>query len=130
MCDPVSAALAAVGALGLSQQRQQASQANDTAAQANEQALAQAKSTSEKAAADAKTQLDKTNADAKIAADKAALAQDEANNRANPKTADVAGMASANSQAAKGGVSGTMLTGPQGVDPKTLLLGKTTLLGG
>ncbi len=55
---------------------------------------------------------------------------DQANNRANGKQPDIASMSSSNAMAAKGGVSGTMLTGPQGVDPKTLLLGKTTLLGG
>ena len=32
--------------------------------------------------------------------------------------------------AGKAGQSGTMLTGPQGVDPSSLLLGKSSLLGG
>jgi len=31
---------------------------------------------------------------------------------------------------AAGGQSGTMLTGPQGIDPQQLALGKNTLLGG
>ena len=64
-------------------------------------------------------------ANAKTQADQA----DQANNRANGKQPDVNGLSSANSMAAKGGQSGTMLTGATGVDPKTLLLGKTTLLG-
>ena len=34
------------------------------------------------------------------------------------------------SQAAKGGPASTMLTGPGGVDPNSLSLGKTSLLGG
>lgn len=55
---------------------------------------------------------------------------DQANNRLNAKSPDMAGIASANSMAAKGGQSGTMLTGATGVDPKSLLLGKSTLLGG
>lgn len=57
-------------------------------------------------------------------------AADQANNKANARTADIGAMQSSAEQAAKGGVSGTLLTGPQGVDPKALLLGKTTLLGG
>ncbi|AQW29118.1 hypothetical protein JK151_08905 [Ralstonia syzygii subsp. celebesensis] len=54
---------------------------------------------------------------------------DQANNRANAKSPDVGAMLSANQQAAKGGMSGTMLTGPTGVDPSQLSLGKSTLLG-
>lgn len=67
---------------------------------------------------------------ATAAANKQADQADQANNRANGKQPDVAGLASQNSMAAKGGQSGTLLTGAAGVDPKTLLLGKTTLLGG
>ena len=107
MCDPVSATLAVVGAVGAYSQQQQAKKAQASQEQAQTQAAAAAKAT----------------------ADAAATAQDQANNKANPKTADVAAMSSANALAAKGGASGTMLTGPQGVDPATLLLGKTTLLG-
>lgn len=67
-------------------------------------------------------------------AKKAALQQqrasDEANNRANQKTPDVNAILSAAQQSAKGGPAGTMLTGPSGVDPGALSLGKSTLLGG
>ena len=56
-------------------------------------------------------------------------AADEANNRANQKSADTVGAMSAAQQAGKAGASGTMLTGPQGIDPSTLNLGKNTLLG-
>lgn len=55
---------------------------------------------------------------------------DQANNRANAKSPDVTAMMSANLLAGKAGQSGTMLTGPQGVDASTLTLGKNTLLGG
>jgi len=55
---------------------------------------------------------------------------DEANNRANAKTPDSAAAMAANVLAGKAGQSGTMLTGPQGVDPTSLTLGKSTLLGG
>jgi hypothetical protein len=55
---------------------------------------------------------------------------DEAVNRANQKAPDSAASMAANVLAGKAGQSGTMLTGPQGIDPNSLLLGKTTLLGG
>ncbi|MDZ7918506.1 hypothetical protein [Rhodoferax sp.] len=69
-------------------------------------------------------------AQAKVTAAKTADQADQANNRANGKQPDIAGIASANEQAAKGGISGTVLTGPTGIDPKQLMLGKSTLLGG
>ena len=55
---------------------------------------------------------------------------DEANNKANQKRANSSALLSSNEMAAKGGQSGTMLTGPGGVDSSTLQLGKITLLGG
>lgn len=63
-------------------------------------------------------------------AQKTATAADEANNKANQKRANSSTLLSSNEMAAKGGQSGTMLTGPTGVDPSALQLGKTTLLGG
>lgn len=59
-------------------------------------------------------------------------AQDQqiAMNRANRKQPDVAAVMAQAGADAKGGPSGTMLTGPQGVDPSALSLGKSTLLGG
>ena len=55
---------------------------------------------------------------------------DRANNAANAKTPDAAAMMAANLAAGKQGASGTMLTGPGGVDPSQLTLGKSSLLGG
>jgi len=55
---------------------------------------------------------------------------DEANNRINQKSADTTGALAAAQQAGKSGASGTMLTGPTGIDPGALTLGRTTLLGG
>jgi hypothetical protein len=63
-------------------------------------------------------------AQAKVNADLA----DQATNKANARTPDLGALLSGNSK--KDGASGTMLTGSQGVDPSTLLLGKNTLLGG
>jgi L-serine deaminase len=64
------------------------------------------------------------------AADQAKASADQAFNKANPKKPDAAAMLYGNQQAAAGGVGSTMLTGPAGVDPATLSLGKSTLLGG
>tara|TARA_R110000822_G_scaffold93393_9_gene214936 strand:+ start:3422 stop:3808 length:387 start_codon:yes stop_codon:yes gene_type:complete len=49
-------------------------------------------------------------------------------NKANQQTPNVAGIMQSASAAA-GGSSGTMLTGPGGVNPNALSLGKSTLLG-
>ena len=59
-----------------------------------------------------------------------AAAADRANNAANAKTPDVAAMLAANLAAGKSGAAGTMLTGPGGIDPTQLTLGKSSLLGG
>ena len=67
---------------------------------------------------------------AKDAARATALQADEANNRANSRKPDSAASLAAAMLAGKSGQSGTMLTGPQGVAPSTLLLGKSSLLGG
>jgi hypothetical protein len=55
---------------------------------------------------------------------------DEATNRANAKSPDVAALMASNLAAGQQGAAGTMLTGPGGVDPNSLTLGKNTLLGG
>lgn len=62
-------------------------------------------------------------------AEKTQQTQQEQINKSNAKRPDVGAMLSGNEQAAKGGGGGTMLTGPQGVDPSALNLGKNTLLG-
>ena len=51
-------------------------------------------------------------------------------NAANRKSPDVAGIMERAGQQAGGGPSSTMLTGPGGVDPSQLSLGRSTLLGG
>jgi hypothetical protein len=57
-------------------------------------------------------------------------AADQANNRSNMKKPNVQGLFDQNKAQAAGGVGGTMLTGPMGVDPIALTLGRKTLLGG
>lgn len=59
-----------------------------------------------------------------------ATAAEEANNKANQKSPDSGALLSANVAGGKTGQASTMLTGPGGIDPSTLQLGKTTLLGG
>lgn len=51
-------------------------------------------------------------------------------NAANRRTPDINSIMSAASQASKTGPSATMLTGPGGVDPNSLALGRSSLLGG
>jgi hypothetical protein len=50
-------------------------------------------------------------------------------NRRNAKRADASMIDSAAGAAGQMGEAGTMLTGPSGVDPNSLKLGKQTLLG-
>lgn len=69
-------------------------------------------------------------ADAKANQVKTEAAADQAMNKANPKKPNTGAALSALQQAAAGGPSGTMLTGPSGVDQAALSLGKSTLLGG
>ena len=59
-----------------------------------------------------------------------AQSAEEATNRANQKRPNANAILAAAQQAAKGGMGGTLLTGPQGVNTGELSLGKSTLLGG
>lgn len=54
---------------------------------------------------------------------------EESSNKYGAKRPNTSAMSAATEQAAKAGASGTMLTGPQGIDPNTLSLSKNTLLG-
>jgi hypothetical protein len=51
-------------------------------------------------------------------------------NKANQRRPDTQAVMADATMAGSGGGSGTMLTGPQGIDPQQLALGKNTLLGG
>jgi len=59
-----------------------------------------------------------------------AQSADEATNRVNRKRPNANAILAAAQQAAKGGMGGTLLTGPQGANLGEMLLGKSTLLGG
>jgi hypothetical protein len=61
--------------------------------------------------------------------DKQLKAGEESLNRANQKTPNTSRIVDQATQAGRAGASGTMLTGAAGVDPTTLQLGKSTLLG-
>jgi hypothetical protein len=71
----------------------------------------------------------KAQAEAAASAAKQAKASDEAVNAATRKSPDVSSIVAASEAAQQGGVGSTMLTGPTGVDPNDLKLGKSTLLG-
>ena len=62
-------------------------------------------------------------------ADKQAQQAEQEINRANQKSPDVGAMLAANQQQSLSGQSGTMLTGSRGIDPNSLTLGQSTLLG-
>jgi len=78
--------------------------------------------------ADALTRQKKAQTEAANAAQGQRRQSEMAINKANQQTPNVAGIMESAS-AAQGGASGTMLTGPTGVDPNALALGKSTLLG-
>lgn len=71
----------------------------------------------------------KAQAQAKSIADKQATAAEQAQNAANQKRPNTSGILDAANQAGRAGISGTMLTGAQGVDKNQLALGRNTLLG-
>jgi polyphosphate kinase 2 (PPK2 family) len=54
---------------------------------------------------------------------------DQADNKLNQKKPNAMGILEQAQASGKGGTSGTMLTGAQGVDPNALQLGRNTLLG-
>lgn len=76
-----------------------------------------------------KKAAEKASQQAEANAKKQEKAADEATNRANTKRADTGAALDLATQAGKAGASGTMLTGPQGIDPAALNLSKNTLLG-
>lgn len=102
MCEPISilAGAAAAGAATSIYQGEQSRKAQKSAAAQTEQA-----------------------------AKKTALQAEEATNAANAKAPDTAALGASNREAAGGGQGSTMLTGPAGIDPASLVLGRNTLLG-
>lgn len=68
-------------------------------------------------------------AQAQANADKQATAAEQAANAANQKRPDTNAILDAATQSGRAGVSGTMLTGAQGVDKNAMALGRNTLLG-
>ena len=91
----------------------------------NKNAADEAKRQQEAALAEQK----KANAVTKQQGEELIQAEQMAYNQANKKKVDVSGITDASKVAGKSGQSGTMLTGPMGVDPEELNLGQNTLLG-
>lgn len=67
--------------------------------------------------------------EARQAAKRQASLADQAMNRANQKTPNIAAILASNKRSAASGNSSTLLTGPSGVSPGTVPLGRNTLLG-
>ena len=63
------------------------------------------------------------------AAESQRMTSEMAINQANRKKPDVSSIMQAAGESASGGAAGTMMTGPTGVNPNALSLGKSTLLG-
>lgn len=76
-----------------------------------------------------KAAAEKASKQAEANAKKQESAAEQATNRANRKSPDTGAILDAATQAGKSGASGTMLTGPQGVAPDLLNLGRNTPLG-
>ena len=89
--------------------------AGEQSKKAQGEAMAQQRQAQDRAAKDAAAQAEKSQ---------------EAINAANRKSPDVSSILGAAAKGAAGGPAGTMLTGPTGVNPNELTLGKNTLLGG
>lgn len=78
---------------------------------------------------EAKKRQDAAQQLARQQAETAARDADMAFNRANQKKPNVQGIMDQNKAAGMGGAGSTMLTGPMGIDPTLLTLGRNTLLG-
>ena len=79
--------------------------------------------------ADALRKQESAQTQAVASAEKQRQTSEVAINQANRKRPDVSSIMQAVSDASSGGAAGTMLTGPTGVDPNSLALGKSSLLG-
>lgn len=120
------------GKVQAQQQAEQLAQAQ----QLEQQKLAQAEklaadqlAAQQRAQASSIAQAQRAQAESKALMDKQLKAADENMNRATQKRPNTARIVDEAAQAGKAGASGTMLTGPQGVDPGSMQLGKSTLLG-
>lgn len=103
---------------------QQLEQARLLATQQQDQfnkSYAQAQQSAAQQAADSAAQLGNLQTQMKL--------QQEAMNKANQKTPDLAGIDAKNRQASRSGQGGTLLTGAGGVQLDKLLLGRSALLG-
>lgn len=68
--------------------------------------------------------------DAQRNAQAAATEADEARNRANQRKPDTSAILASARRSGQTGLMSTLLTGPGGVDPDSLRLGRNSLLGG
>lgn len=82
-----------------------------------------------KAQEKAMQQQEQAQAQAARQAEQQATKSEQAMRRVSQQAPDVASIMASAQEGAGGGPSATMLTGPQGVDPSQLSLGRNTLLG-
>lgn len=73
--------------------------------------------------------METANTQAKSSSDQQATLAEQAINKADAKQPATPAAAIASNKQASNTTSDTLLTGPMGVDPSTLTLGKSTLLG-
>ena len=85
--------------------------------------------TAYKAGKDAQKAQERAQAEAKAAAERQAAQAERDFNAANQKKPNIAALMAANAATSFYGNSGTFLTGPQGVDAASLILGRQSLLG-
>jgi uncharacterized protein HemX len=83
-----------------------------------------------KAQKEAMNQQRAAQAQAAQQAQKQATESQAAIRRSQQQAPDVAGIMAAAQEGGAGGPAATMLTGPMGIDPNQLSLGRSTLLGG
>jgi len=129
MSGAVTAAVVVGAGMYMSHQQQQAQRsAQQQAEQQAQQQADQARAESDRLAQEYQKQTAAYQQQAKIMQQQL-LDSQQSFNRANQKQPNAQRALSALGSAAKSGQSGTMLTGPRGVDQSDLTLGKSTLLG-
>lgn len=114
------------------QQAEQMAEATRLAEQeriATERQMQQQLAAQRQAQASAQALAERQMAESRALMDKQLKSAEENINRASQKRPNTSSILSEAEQAGRAGVSGTMLTGAQGVDPSQLTLGRNTLLG-
>jgi hypothetical protein len=132
----IAAGAAAAGTVASLDQAQRAQHQGRLQAEQQQQQMAEAQRLQEEQLR-AQTSMNNANlaqaagaaAESKALMEKQLKAADESMNKASQKRPNTSRIVDEAAQAGRAGASGTMLTGSQGVDPGSLQLGRSTLLG-